>query len=551
MKKRFGSALHLVAATIALGCLNLLGCQSPAVPPEGEPQPTYTVTYDGNGSTGGSVPVDSGAYTGGATVKVLPNAGRLVKSGFNSLAGWTKSNDGSAPCYKPGDTFAIEKENVTLYAKWENLPEYLLKFDSNGGSVTPDQQVVQGNNALEPTAPTKPGNGFVGWYKDSSLDTPWNWSTDVVTGDLTLFAKWCPATDGLAYELINGGSEYSVAKGTVTEGSVVMPDYWAGRKVTAIQDKGFASTQITDISLSSNLRAISFRAFQYCRNLASITIPAAVTVIGEEAFDSCGLTAVSLPNGLETIGKNAFSFNTISSIIIPPSVKSLESYAFFSCRKLTSVTIPDSVTELGSGVFFKCTLLAKVRLPESLTSLPAFIFEECSSLNDIIIPAGVISIGMDAFSYCTKLSTLELPSNLVHIQDSAFSGCSGLTSLTIPETVTSIGAAAFYHCSGLTSLDLPPGIYTIKNITFMYCSSLTRIGIPAGVASIETEAFSECPKLARIDIKCPAPPALSADAFKNCIALAEIHVPANPASVIDLYKTADIWKNYASMIIAP
>jgi len=551
MKKGFESVLQIVVATVALGCLSLVGCKNPAVPPEGEPQITYTVTYDGNGSTGGNVPVDSVAYTDGAMVKVLPNTGKLVKSGFNSLAGWTKSKDGSAPCYKPGDVFPIDKGNVTLYAKWENLPEYVLKFDSSGGSAIPDQQVVQGNNALEPTAPTKAGNGFVGWYKDSSLTVPWDWATDVATGDLTLFAKWCPATDGLVYTSINGGSEYSVAKGTVTEGSVVIPDYWAGRKVTAIQDSGFAYTQISDVSLSSNLRAIAFRAFQNCPSLASITIPAAVTMIGEEAFESCGLTAVSLPDGLETIGKNAFSFNAFSSMSIPSTVKCLDSFAFYSCRKLTSITIPDSVTSLGISVFGKCQLLTKARLPRSLTSLPSFIFEECSSLTDIVIPAGVTSIDKDAFSYCTKLSTLELPSKLVHIEDGALSGCSGLISLTIPETVTSIGAAAFYGCSGLTSLDLPPGIETIENITFEKCSSLTRIGIPARVASINSEAFSGCLKLVRIDIKCPSPPTLSADAFTNCTALAEIHVPADPASVIDNYKSAPVWKDYAGKIVAP
>ncbi|HBX24233.1 MAG TPA: hypothetical protein DEF34_11480, partial [Desulfotomaculum sp.] len=49
--------------------------------------PTYTVTYDGNGNTSGSVPVDSNTYITGATVTVLGNTGNLVKTGY-TFAGW-------------------------------------------------------------------------------------------------------------------------------------------------------------------------------------------------------------------------------------------------------------------------------------------------------------------------------------------------------------------------------------------------------------------------------------------------------------------------------
>ncbi|MDR0372678.1 MAG: hypothetical protein LBI79_03845 [Nitrososphaerota archaeon] len=51
------------------------------------------MTYDGNGSTGGSVPVDSGVYSVGASVVVCVNAGGLVKPGF-VFKGW--ATDASA-----------------------------------------------------------------------------------------------------------------------------------------------------------------------------------------------------------------------------------------------------------------------------------------------------------------------------------------------------------------------------------------------------------------------------------------------------------------------
>ena len=67
--------------------------------------PTYTVTYNANGATGGSVPVDSGKYLTGATVTVLSKFGNLVNTGF-SFAGWNTAN-GSGTSYAPGGTFAM------------------------------------------------------------------------------------------------------------------------------------------------------------------------------------------------------------------------------------------------------------------------------------------------------------------------------------------------------------------------------------------------------------------------------------------------------------
>lgn len=77
--------------------------------------PTYTVTYDGNGSTGGTVPATA-EYDKGATVTVAGNTSGLVKTGSN-FAGWNTSADGSGTTYQGGNTFTINA-NTTLYALW-------------------------------------------------------------------------------------------------------------------------------------------------------------------------------------------------------------------------------------------------------------------------------------------------------------------------------------------------------------------------------------------------------------------------------------------------
>lgn len=83
---------------------------------------TYTVTYDGNGNTGGSVPVDgSSPYDENDTVTVLGNTGSLVKTGY-TFDGWNTAADGSGTDYAPAATFQMPASNTTLYAQWAAVP---------------------------------------------------------------------------------------------------------------------------------------------------------------------------------------------------------------------------------------------------------------------------------------------------------------------------------------------------------------------------------------------------------------------------------------------
>lgn len=81
------------------------------------PIPRYSVTYNGNGHTGGTVPIDGNTYAHGQTVTVFGNTGELVKEGY-TFAGWNTKADGSGTDYSSGAMFAMLADNMTLYAKW-------------------------------------------------------------------------------------------------------------------------------------------------------------------------------------------------------------------------------------------------------------------------------------------------------------------------------------------------------------------------------------------------------------------------------------------------
>ena len=151
----------------------------------------YTVTYNGNQSTGGSVPTDSNTYKTGDEVTVLEQ-GSLVRTGYN-FAGWNENPDGNGDNYTAGDKFAMGNANVTLYAKWTSLPTFTVSFNSNEGSSVPDQIVIQNEKVTEPAPPTRTGYSFDGWYKESGLVNLWDFAVDVVTVNITVYAKWAPS----------------------------------------------------------------------------------------------------------------------------------------------------------------------------------------------------------------------------------------------------------------------------------------------------------------------------------------------------------------------
>ena len=74
-------------------------------------------------------------------------------------------------------------------------PLYTVIFDAQGGSaVAPLIVVGEGKPVTKPTDPVKPSFSFGGWYKEAACTTPWNFATDTVTANITLYAKWNAAT---------------------------------------------------------------------------------------------------------------------------------------------------------------------------------------------------------------------------------------------------------------------------------------------------------------------------------------------------------------------
>ncbi len=189
--------------------------------------PTYTVTYNGNGNTGGSVPIFSTNYEQGQIVTVLGNTGNLEKTGY-TFSGWNTQANGSGTIYTQSQTFTMGAANVTLYAQWTTIPTYTVTYNGNGntgGSVPIDStnyQQGQTVTVLDNTGSlVKTGYSFSGWntQADGSGTTYTQAQTFTMgAANVTLYAKWT-AILGFAY--VANADDNSISQYTIgTDGSL-------------------------------------------------------------------------------------------------------------------------------------------------------------------------------------------------------------------------------------------------------------------------------------------------------------------------------------------
>ncbi|QEN05556.1 hypothetical protein EW093_12795 [Thiospirochaeta perfilievii] len=122
--------------------------------------------------------------------------------------------------------FSTDKvtENTTLFAKWEILPpnEYKVSFNTNGGSVISDITQEENEKITAPVEPVKDGYTFIDWYKEDSYTNKWNFSTDVVTMDTTLFAKYSAINYDITYNLNDGTNAANPATYTVETDTITL-----------------------------------------------------------------------------------------------------------------------------------------------------------------------------------------------------------------------------------------------------------------------------------------------------------------------------------------
>jgi uncharacterized repeat protein (TIGR02543 family) len=141
----------------------------------------------------------------------------MIKTGYG-FGGWYKE----AVCANEWNfTIDTVTRNITLYAKWDTN-YHTVNFNANGGNPAPDSQnIAHGGKVVMLPAMTKTGYTFDSWYKEESCINQWNFATDTIVGDTTLYAKWLENFT-VTFEA-NGGTPQPELQIVADGGKVVEP----------------------------------------------------------------------------------------------------------------------------------------------------------------------------------------------------------------------------------------------------------------------------------------------------------------------------------------
>ena len=248
---------------------------------------SYSVTV-AEDITNGTVTADkaSAAENDTVTLTVTPAENYEIDS--------VSYNDGSDHVITPVESvysFSMPASNVTVTATFKAATPatYTVTFDANGHGTAPSNQTItSGSKASTPTEPTDDGWTFGGWYKEADCTNEWDFDTDTVTADTTLYAKWIENANNTETLLTTitptGKSTYSE---TTTEVATVTQDcytynsqygwlWFESGSVTVAANEGYTITKCvfiqnakTPITISTSPYAIHFERGGVTENSSS------------------------------------------------------------------------------------------------------------------------------------------------------------------------------------------------------------------------------------------------------------------------------------------
>ncbi|QSO51241.1 InlB B-repeat-containing protein [Alicyclobacillus curvatus] len=329
---------------------------------------TYSLSYDGNGSTSGSVPSGSNP-TYNTTVTVAGNTGNLQRKGY-TFAGWNTKADGSGTSYSTGSTLTIGASNITLYAQW-TVNTYSLSYDGNGST---SGSVPSGSNPAYNTTVTVAGNTgnlqktgytFAGWNtKADGSGTSYFAGSTLTTGtsNITLYAQWLPNPAGLQHQnvtqtgwtenwtAVSGASSYDVYLNNNKVGTVTQAVYdFTGQQpgttyqvqVSSVNSSGQASV----LSAPDSVTTTVYRPIPPTIITEFFPEPAQVgqaysgqvRVIGGTIPMKWSITTGTLPPGLTLSNQGVISGTPNSAGSYNFTVKVTDSHDLASSRQLTIV----------------------------------------------------------------------------------------------------------------------------------------------------------------------------------------------------------------------
>ena len=313
---------------------------------------------------------------------------------------------------------------------------------------------------------------------------------------------------------------------------------------------------------------------------------------------------------VKEIGMGAFYIGgglTVTEVVIPDSVESINEEAFYGCWNLERITIGKNVKRIVEAAFY-CPKLIEVYNRSSLDIVAGSythggVGEYARNVYTEEADAGVFATDDSGFrtyafggqkillSYAGSAEEVTLPDGVTEIGNAVFYGNTTLKKLTMPDTVKTVGERAFYDCISLADIEFSKNIETVGNFAFqgtayydnednwengiLYVGNVLyavnrnslpgEVTIKDGVKTIPQEAFYSCSAITAITFP-DSVVSIGEYAFYSCVNLSKIFIPDSITTIGDrafdcsysaiFYVEAeskpagwvDSWKSYGSVI---
>ena len=314
--------------------------------------------------------------------------------------------------------------------------------------------------------------------------------------------------------------------------------------------------------------------------LKELVINATCSGVDNMAFEGCNIERViassltawcktsfanASANPLHT-GNNSLIIDseTLTTLITPAEVKSINNYTFYNYQLLESITLHDDVYGIGQGSFGNCNVTT-IYLGNSISAVGNKAFDGCRAKNvtinfnlpsfenganksnhwlygldaeTITIGESVDRIGVLALAML-NFNTLVVSDTVTHVDRGAFAYCANLKDVTLGKSITTLGEHTFFECTSIESITLPESLIHLQGYAFSGCSALATITIPANVTNIGEYCFANCLALNEVYCQPTTPPTLG-----NNYAFPHGDIPTIyvPSSSLQAYLQADGWR---------
>ena len=528
-----GAAALITAATLITLEVLMAGCK-PEVTSDATASQTAALTFSAgeNGeltAKAGDKKIESGAkLEKGTTVEftATPKSGCKVDK-------WTVTG-GELVSGTGADESTTAKVKVTAETNVKvsfKKNDYSVSFDAQGGTPSPETQTVPyGEKATAPSAMTKEGNDFEGWFNKDG-NSIWDFNVNTVTSNVELYAKWKVKEFSVNFGVTGGNGNLTATLdgnnftgGNVEYGKTVefsatpISDYkvdsWSITGGSFVDDTGAEGSTTAKAKISGSITVnVKFMPISH--------VPVGYGDLDNYLKDTASSTDV---NYIKVTGLSEYDLKSNDSTKPSPLGEIIKKYP----DKKLALKFDDSLKDITdmNNCFQDCTNLIDVKeIPTSVKFMNNCFFG-CTGLTKApVIPANV-TLMLSCFKGCTNLTEAPAIPNNVTDMNYCFKDCKNITEAPKLSTKVTNIAGCFEDCTSLIKAPVIPDSVTNISYCFNSCTNLIDASvIPAGVKQMSA-CYYDCKKITGAVLKCNYDPDTDdfgspkfTDAFKGCESL--------------------------------